>query len=164
MGGCFSCRPKMVEIAILTLNKSSGTAGGGSTGGTWNPRVLTNLGGNFTQNWCSLNTITGEVTLKGGAKYLLRASSVGVGVGSHQLRLKNVTDNTYSYGLSALSYALTPGSSSNADIEVYLNISANKTFALEHYTEKSVPNFGLGFPVGDTGNTEVYANVVIQKL
>lgn len=153
----------MVQVVILTEQKSSGSSGGGSTGGAWNTRLLNTIVKTPSTTWCSLNSITNEFSMTTG-KYLVSIKAVGVGVGSHQVRLRNTTDSTNFYGISSLSYALTPGNSSNAEAEILLDFSGNKTFVLEHFCEKSVPNFGLGFPVGASGNNEVYASVSIQKL
>lgn len=154
----------MVEAIILTETKASGVNGGGSTGGAWNDRALNNLTGVQSGNWCSLNTITGDFTLKTG-KYLVTANAVVLGVGSNQLRIRNTFDNTSYYGTSSLSYSLTPSNSNNSSLSCYINVTAtNRTFTLEHYCENSVPNFGKGVSVGASGNTEVYSTVVIQKL
>jgi hypothetical protein len=153
----------MVEISILSETKPSGTNGGASVGQAWNERVYNNISSNQTTGWCSLNTITGEITLKAG-KYQLNGKAIGVGVGSHQLRVRNMSNNTSNYGLSSLSYALTPGNSSVAEVDAYININGARTFKIEHFCEKSVANFGLGFSTSISGNNEVYSSVVITKL
>ena len=49
-------------------------------------------------------------------------------------------------------------------MESYINTPANKTFTIQHYGNKTVEKFGLGFAVNITGNTEVYTQVIITKL
>lgn len=151
-----------MNLAILNEIKPSGMFGGSTMAGTWNKRELNNNvpTGN---NWCTLNPITNEFILKAG-KYSVTANAVGVGVGSHELRLRNINDNVIYNGLSSFSDPLAPNNSSTTTLSVYVNIPVQKTFLLEHYTEKAVVNYGKGFPVKVQGTDEIYANVVIQKI
>jgi hypothetical protein len=151
-----------MSAAVLTETKSTGTPGGSSVAASWIPRNLNVIAIDSTVNWCTLGT-GGQFTLKTG-KYLITASAVGVGVGSHQLRLKNVTDVTYSYGMSSLSSSLYPSNSGLATFATYISVGAQRTFALEHYFEQTFTNFGMGVPTNVSGNTEIYATVVIQRV
>ena len=153
----------MVEIAILSETKTTDINAGTFTSGSWIVRLLNNLVSNQTTGWISLNTITGAFTLKSG-KYLIQVSAPAVGVNTHQARIHNTTDNTSIMGSSSLSYALTPSNSSFSIVQGYINITANKTFNIEHFCTKTTLNFGLGFASGIPGNTEVYTQVTITKL
>lgn len=158
-----SCTPKMTEIAVLSETKTSGINGGSITGRIWNSRILNSISSNQSNGWCSLNASTGQFVLKAG-KYMINGNAVGVGVGAQKLRIRNITDNLSYNGLSSLCYALTPSNSNIVGLNTYININSSKTFILEHYSEKSIVNFGKGFAVGATGSNEVYADLTIEKL
>ncbi len=145
-------------LMILADERSSGTAAGGCTSGSWGVRTL---------NTQRTNTIGGasltsnEFTLPAGT-YLIDAEGNTYETNRYQTRLYNVTDaavtvygtNVYSAGSSA-----TPTSR----IKTVFAIAAPKTFRIEARCNTTKATNGHGVEV-NFGGTEVYALVELTKL
>lgn len=154
------------DIWILLDKKSSGVRGGTFTSGAWRTRTINtaevNPGSDVTLS-------SNQFTMTAG-KYFIMIRAPAHGVGSHQIRLYNVTDSSVEqYGTSEV----TDGSDSDSDDEggqsesnltFVLNVPSTKTYRVEHRSEHSQSRTGFGFPAGFSGNSEIYTRVEIIRL
>lgn len=155
LDAAISAVPRL-EFAILRDQKTAGTNGGTFTQDAWQTRTL-NTEHLDTGGIVSLSA--NQFTLQAG-KYLIRASAPAFGVTNHQLRLQNMTDTTTDL----------VGQTGESDTDVqttahlvgYLDISAQKTFELQHYCLTTKAGDGFGQAMGIT--TELYATVEITQL
>ena len=143
LDAAISAVPRL-EFAILRDQKTTGTNGGTFTAG--------DTGG-------IVSLVANQFTLQAG-EYLIRASAEANNVANHQLRLRNITDATTDLvGHTCLA----SGTLATAALLIgYINISAQKTFELQHYC--AVTNADDGFGQALTVTTEIYATVEITQL
>jgi len=145
------------EIAIIRDEKSNGTNGGGCTSGAWRTRDLTNIYGD-TGFISSLSS--NQLTLTPGTYYIY-SYAPGASVNQHQTRWANTTDSSYTYGESSYSDNGN-GGYTYSSVRAIVEITANKTFELQHQCTTTVASNGFGvaasFSVG-----EVYSQVIIFK-
>lgn len=147
-----------LSIAVLADEKSTGTAGGSSSATTWNNRNLqTEI--SDTDNIVSISS--NQFTPIAGT-YLIFVSAVGHRVGSHRVRLYNVTGAaTVSEGLSVRS--------GNADTVgaiaalAHVFTANGDAYRIDHYTAAAQATDGLGSAVGD-GSNERYMEITLLKL
>ncbi len=85
------------------------------------------------------------------------------GTESHRILLRNISDSTDDI-LGNSSYSLTPnGSVSVSKLKGLVDLSAEKVFEIQHFTESAQANYGLGQPAKDA-KVEIYTQVFIQKI
>ena len=163
--------PRINAIETLTTwlrdVKSSGTAGGTLTSGSYQTRTLNTQVGDTT--FCSLtNGTTGtdgtanRFTLTAGT-YNIEASAAGRLVNRHKIKLRNITDSTDSIiGTSEEAVA-----GNNANCRSFLNgiiiLTSTKTFELQHRGETTAATNGFGIASG-FGEVEIYAQIKITKI
>lgn len=141
----------------LQDQKSSGTAGGGFTSGSWQTRTLNTevtdeIGSTLSSN---------QFTLPAGT-YEIEANVPGYSCNVHQARLYNTTDaasvliGTNAYSANG-AYSITPSL-----LNGRFTIAGTKTFELQHRCSftKATDGFGLATSWG----TEIYAEVRIRKV
>jgi len=154
------------NLLYIEDQKTSGSAGGASTGATWNVRTLnTSLVANITGASLSTN----QITLPAGT-YWIEASAPAVNDRSgnpqrNKVRLRNITDSTTDIvGTSEYTDA-----SSNENTQTVSNMSGlvtiagTKVFELQHYTSNTVATYGRGDPTS-SGEVEVYSRIKIYKV
>jgi hypothetical protein len=158
------CRNGGAGTALITYQVTAGTAGGGSTSGSWQTRAL-NTEVFDTNNIVSLS---GNVMTLAAGTYEISAMQV-FWCGSNTQkscagRIYNTADGaTVAVGLSVRSDVAAGGTQLIAHIPpTVFTITANKTFALNYYTELSQATDGLG-KAFNTGEVERYASVFIKK-
>jgi nitrogen fixation protein FixH len=141
---------------MVRYELASGTNSADSlAAGAWTGRNL---------NTVHANTITGaslgsnQVTLPAGAYEVVANGVLQGGNAAHQLRLRNVTDNTTV--LAGMTDRVPGGPTGRATLEGRFTISAFKTFALQHYVS-AASNGGLA---SSTGEAEIYASLTIRKV
>lgn len=148
------------SITVLIKDvKSSGTAGGTFTSGSWQTRTLNTL--ENSRPWVSL--VANQFALLAGT-YLLEASAPAKQIQNHKARLRNITDSTdTSIGSSEQADNSTDITTTRSIIYCRFTITASKTFEIQHQciTTRSTDGFGSA---GSFGVSEVYTMVKITKL
>jgi hypothetical protein len=148
-----------VQAALFQDQKADGTAGGGSTTGSWQTRVL---------NTSVFNNITGaslasnQVTLATAGTYVF----YGVGAffsrqGAH--RIRNVSDNT-TVATGPSGDAATSGLGFTTTVLGVATIASSKTFQLQYSVDAARATDGLGQAAAWTGEVEVYASLLIVRI
>jgi len=135
----------LFDSYAIFQHKTAGD-GGTATASTWNTRPLNNtvLG----QTWASLSS--NRVTLDAG-EYLIEWSSCTYDSHLNHSRLRNITDSTTA-GVGTSGRARAGDEDANASVGVaYVNISASKTFEIQHWVATSRATNGLGI---DTTSNE----------
>lgn len=149
-----SSKSNIIDIFITDV-KLNATNSGTFTSGSWQTRVLNTISGNNKIATLANN----QFTLVAG-EYTITSESPAYNVMGHQIRLYNITDSTVdAVGTSANSNRNTIMTSK---IYAFLNISATKTYEIQHYCEKTVADNGFGLPCG-FGQNEVYTTIHIKK-
>jgi len=146
--------------AYLRDEKANNVAAGSATAATWNTRTL-NTKVFDPDNIVSL--ASNQFTLEPGT-YFIEASAPALFSNKSRLRLRDVAAGA-TVGLGAATYS-DPGavtSSIFASLRCRVTIDVTTTFELQHYVLTG-PGFGvdLGTPT-NSGETEVYAEVVIRR-
>lgn len=145
---------------IVMDRKTPGTAGGGSTAGSWQTRDLNlKLGDTLSNYTLSSN----QITLPGG-KYLLKAWSTFADVDSVQIRLRDVTNST-TLGASAPAELGSATINGQIHVDGYVEVAAGATIAVElqYYCDTSTGSIGLGIAAGFSESQE-YSSVEIIPL
>jgi len=147
-----------VPYARIEDQKSSGTAGGASTGAAWNTRVLNTevegAGGIVT-------LASNQVTLAVGT-YYVKATAPAYASGSHKARLRNITDGGTAL-IGTTEFAPGSGVITQSLIAGILSVSGGaKTFELQHWFAAGHAQ-GMG-PNASSGEIEIYARVEIWRL
>lgn len=143
---------------IAQDQKTSGTAGGSATSGSWQTRTLNTEVRNAI---AGASLASSQITLPAGT-YYAEWSSPGYNIDSHQTRLKNATDNT------VLAYGETAEAANGVAMMTrsrgsgYFTITSSKAIQVEHRCATSITTDGFGFPSG-FGNIEVYTEIRIWK-
>ncbi len=145
-----------VPVIHLRDEKTSGTAGGTSTNGSWLTRVL-NTEAQDTGGNCTL--ASNQFALAAGT-YEVMARSNARSANSHQARIQNITDATTT--LTGSTARATSGLSTDSWVIGRFTITATKTFELQYQVETGVATSGLGLAGGF--GTEVYAEVWLRKV
>lgn len=144
-----------LDYIHLADEKSSGTAGGTFTSGSWVKRTL-NVEKSDAGGHCTLSN--SQFTLEAGT-YRFSASAPAIACNEHKLRLQNVTDGTtILIGKSSYTAGVYP---INALLTGRFTISSSKTFELQHKCASTRNTDGLG--LATSLDTEVYAEVVLEK-
>ena len=142
--------------AVFRDEQAQNTSDGGSSATTWNVRTLNVVNYN---NISGASLASNQFTLPAGTYYIHVSAPVSGAVGTHQLRLKNVTDTSYVYGQVGNCPAST---TVYANLDCVVTIASAKVYEIDHYTTSAVASSGLGLAVNIA--TEVYTVVVIDQL
>lgn len=137
--------------------KSSGTAGGGTTSGSTATRTINTVD---TNSMTGASLASDQVTLPAGTyKYNIRAPSLA---GQHKAFLFNVSDGVnVGFGSSALG---STGVSTDSFISGSFTITSNKNFRVIHYTANTQATNGFGAPVSIASVNEVYTEAEFWKV
>lgn len=140
--------------------KTSGTAAGTATSGSWQTRVLQTIASDTGSNVVSL--ASNLFTLSAGT-YRIRASAPAFGVNSHQIRLQNTTlAATILTGSSEFSFQTSAFAQTRSALAGRFTVAAGQALAIQHqFQATSVGTNGMGDP-GSFG-TEVYTIVELEK-
>lgn len=137
--------------------KSSGTAGGGSSSGYNNRDLNTSVTNTISGASLASNTIT----LPAGT-YDIFASAPAHN-GAHRLDLYNSTDTTTVLrGLTA--QTTTVGVTTHSFLIGRFTLAAQKDLILRHYTSSTQAGNGLGHALSEASVNEVYTSVQIWKV
>lgn len=145
------------QIAYLSEQQPSGTAGGTSIATTWTTRTLNTL----VDTTAIVTSLTSnQFTLSAGT-YRISAVSTFYTANNVKIRIRNITDNT-----TAIVGQTVVGSTSTyplASLDGEIVISSSKTFALQYYVQAGTATLGLGQPVS-SGEMEIYSQLAITKI
>lgn len=135
--------------------KSPGTNGGSFIQDIWTTRDLNVIEGNVSFATLSNNIVTVDAGI-----YIIVVKAPAVNVENHQIRLRNITDSTYSLGLNA--------SSSNNNVSLstindQFEFITPVSFDIQHICSKTVSSIGFGSATGYATN-EIYTTIFIQKM
>lgn len=146
------------RVAYIKDVKSSGTAGGTFTSGSYQTRTLNTLEGD--QSFVSLSS--NQFTLQPGT-YQIEASAPAFAVSQHKAKLRNITDSTDTI-VGTAEYANTvSGHSICSLVAGTFSITSTKIFEIQHRAAatRATNGFGEGSSFGDS---EVYTVVKIEKV
>jgi hypothetical protein len=159
---------KQLNVAKITHQLASGTAGGGSTALAWSTRPLNTIAVNPN----SIVTLSSnQFTLQAGT-YKISAFQCLIYSGtsaafSATSRIRNITDSTTPTGGVGVNCGIFEGSAGAAILlnihPFILTIATSKTFELQYYTPVTQATFGLG-ETASSGEVETYASVYIEKI
>ena len=148
---------------FLRQEEKSGVNGGNFEAMTWVPRKLNSIDG-FSGLDVALSQNPHSVILLKPGMYSISASAPALGVGLHQIRLQNLTDNV-SVGFGTSSSSNSDEHTTRSELNVYVRVSeSEKAFQLQHKCSVGRPDDGLGQATNLQDNMEVYSLVTIQKL
>lgn len=147
------------RIATLSDVKSSGTAGGTATSGSWQTRTLNTL---VDSTGIVASLSANQFTLQAGT-YSISGYAMYHQVDGCQVKIRNITDSTDSViGNSTIS--LNTGNQSNAcNVDGEIIITSTKTFELQGQIQTTFATSGFGRSVG-FGVSEVYAQLKITRV
>ena len=143
--------------AFVRDEKADGTAGGTSTLGSWQTRTLN--AEVFDPD--GIVTLAANQFTLGAGSYFIVARAPGFNVGTHMVRIQNVTDAT-TVGEGASCDSAT-GHNDHATVAGRTTIAAAKAFELQHQSESTRINDGFGTATTFAVTTEVYAEVWIYR-
>ena len=148
------------SYAILTDQKTSGTAGGASAAATWNARNLNTE----VADPDSIVTIASNQLTPVAGNYELTAYADAYGANRHKLRLYNVT------GTAAVAHGKSTFSrndrfqSGTALLNCAFTANGTDAYRIDHYTELAYTTTNdLGWATSD-GSTETYLTIILRKL
>lgn len=145
------------RVCIIEDQKSSGTAGGTATSGSFQTRTLNTLKGDSSFVALSSN----QFTMPAGS-YIIDWSAPVYSVDGHISRLANITDSIYEYGQTQYANQASAGGNASAGSAI-ISITSQKTFEIQHrvLTTQSINGFGVS---PSFGVTQVYTKVKIKKI
>lgn len=148
-----------LDMAIFADQKAQNTVSGTFTSGAWQTRDLNTISyEKDTDSWFSL--ASDQFTLTAG-KYLVEASAPAFNVSRHKARIQNITDTSTEI-LGQSQYSAGNAVQSNSDCFGVIDISATKTFELQHRCETTHSTDGFG--VAGNIAAEIYSQVKIVRL
>lgn len=151
-------RWKAKGLAYVADQKASGTGGGASATGGFNTRTLNTV---VYDRSGIVSLATNQVTLPAG-DYHLRARAPALGVGTHQVRLRNITSGT-TVGTGSSAYTNNVNvSMSDSWVDAYVSNAGSAAYELQHATQLAVATFGYGAAANN--GTEVYGEMWIERL
>lgn len=147
-----------LNTAVLRDEKSSGTNGGTFTSGAWRTRDL-----NVEHDPQGIVTLSSNQFTLGAGTWLIHAEVPGYYVAGHQAKLYNVTDAADEIlGSDEYSEAMWSGVTTRSAIIGIFTIASSKTFEIRHYCGTTFATYGFG--IANSLGTEVYTQVILQKL
>jgi len=146
------------KYAKLWEQESDSTAGGTSTGSSWNTRVLNQESDPYGIVTLSSNRFTLEA-----GTYVIRVHAPAYKPTSHRLRIYNYSDSSTEHLGTNYHIDSAVNATDIAEVSGLVTISAQKTFQVDHWIENGVTSNGLGTASGDS-EVEVYTTVEIIQL
>lgn len=146
------------RTAYIKDTKSSGTAGGTFTSGSYQTRDLNTISGD--ESFVSVSS--NQFTLDPGT-YQIEASAPASVVTEHRIKLRNTTDSTDEI-LGTNEYTDTDEAmATRSHLSGEISISSQKTFEIQHRCSATRATQGFGWPLS-YGEDEVYTQVKITKI
>ena len=149
------------QVWCIRDEKPSGIDGGTFNHGSWVNRHFNTIDGMLGMG-VSLKNETNILIDPG--TYIVDVQCPALGVGSHQIRFFNVTDNvTEVFGTSTCSHSDEHQTTSEASFHLSV-VDNSKEYQIQHYCSGGRPNDGFGKSVGFRDSMEVYSVLKIQKV
>jgi len=148
-------------FALIVDSKATNAPGGDFNNGAYRTRDLTTI--QVNQNTIISGIAANQFTFGVAGTYRIRASAPAYQVGSHQIRLYNITAASESIvGTSAFGIA-GAGDVTRSELSGLITVSAGDTFEIQHIcgVTKLVSGFGLAT---NLASAEIYTTVEIQKV
>ncbi len=145
------------QVVYIKEVLSSGTDGGTFTSGAWRTRTLNTVSGAT-----HLTTLASDQFTLGPGNYNIEARAVGMKVGAHKIKLRNITDSTDDIiGMSLISDS-GDNVTSTATLADDLELTESKTFELQHRCAITRSSDGFG-QTNTFSVDEVYVEITIRK-
>jgi hypothetical protein len=156
------------QMWTIRDERKSGFDGGSFMGDRWIPRTFTVFDG-IVGMGISLCDDNQTITMDTGI-YYVDITSPALGVGCHQIRFQNITDNiTEAFGTSECSS--TDEHCSRSVASFHLNVKdtlipsvTSKSFQLQHRCDGGRPGDGFGRACKFGDNNELYSVIKIYRL
>ena len=148
-----------LQVAYLADVTSHSTNGGSATADTWHKRTLaeiTDTSGLVTVSSSQFTPIAGT--------YFIFASAPAYYVDTHQLRLRNATAGTTSLAGSTEHAGDTDTVQTRSMLVGMFTANGTDAYELQHYTEKNKADSGLGRGDHNTGESNVFAQVILVRI
>lgn len=140
---------------IAQDQKSSGTAGGTFTSGSFQTRTLNTL----VRNANSIASLSGSRVVLPAGSYYIEWSAPGWVCNQHQTRLFNATDSSLiAYGQGAYSNSGATYASSYSRGSAFVTIATPKSIGIDHRCNSTRATDGFGLAMGFS-TTEIYAEL-----
>lgn len=145
----------LTQVLWVRDEKPSGTAGGSAAASGYTVRTLNTIKKNSI---VGASVVNNQIILPAGT-YRVEVIAPASNVGSHQMYLFNITDNTSLVGSQA------GGSSQSYSLigKTEFPITGTKTLEVRHYTNTGTALTGLG-AAATSGQGEIYTQVFIEKV
>ncbi len=140
--------------------KATNTAGGTATAATWTTRDLNSVRVNRIPG---SSVASNQITLPAGT-YRFDARAPAIGVGAHQIRLRNITDAVdVDTGSSGFSISSALNAQTDSVICGEFTIAATKVFEIQHNVAVTRATNGFG-AAANLGTTEIYTQARFWRL
>ncbi|WP_110995379.1 phage tail protein [Pseudomonas sichuanensis] len=140
--------------------KATNTAGGTATAATWTTRDLNSVRVNRIPG---SSVASNQITLPAGT-YRFDARAPAIGVGAHQIRLRNITDAAdVDTGSSGFSVSSGLNAMTDSVIGGEFTIAATKVFEIQHNVGTTRATNGFG-AAANLGTTEIYTQAKFWRL
>ena len=147
-----------LNTILVQEQQTSGTAGGTFTSGAWRTRALNT---EVIDTGSNASVAASQITLAAGT-YRVRAYALANQVGSHQVRLYNVTGAAVLvYGSSAFAGAADNGVTMSC-LSYRFTIGISSVIELQHQCQTTKATDGLGV-AGSFGGIEIYSEVYLER-
>lgn len=147
--------PRIDIICTIKDEKPPGTNGGDFDKDIWITRTLNTIEGNVDFVSLSNNIIT----IKPG-KYIITIKAPGCGIKNNQVRLYNITNDTFSLGMNAYS---DKNMITYSEFHQMMIFEVETQLKVEHICSNTEKNVGFGRATG-YNTSEIYTTVVIHQL
>ncbi len=148
-----------IQVAYVKDVKSSGTAGGTFTSGSYQTRTLNTL---EDPDGIVTSLSSNQFVLPAG-DYEIQAEGIAHAVFKHKMKIRNITDSTDDVIGLACEENNVAFQQGRAGLMGRVSIAGSKTFELQHRCVVTRATDGYGFAAG-FGDDEVYAIVKITKV
>ena len=147
--------PSDAHRCTIIDSKPPGTNGGTFTKDIWNTRDLNTIDINVA--FLSLNS--NIITIDPGI-YVFNITAPSCNVQSSQIRLRNITNNTFTLGSNSYS---TNGIITNCNLISRVEFDVQTQFDIQHICSRTISSIGFGRASG-YGTNEIYTTVFIEKI
>ena len=149
-----------VAVAFIKDVKTSGTAGGTATAGSYQTRTLNTL---EDPSGIVTSLSSNQFTLPAGT-YVIEASAPAQYVTAHKIKVRNITDSTDQIiGSSERAENSGPVVTTRSNAFGRFTIAASKTFEIQHRVQNTKSTDGFGNP-SSFSDSEIYTIVKITRF
>lgn len=147
-----------VNVILVQEQQTAGTDGGAFNNAAWRTRALNT---EVIDTGSNASVAASQITLAAGT-YRVRAWAIANQVGSHQLRLQNITaGTTIAYGSSALASAAGTAAST-ANLSYRFTLAGATVIELQHQCQTTKATDGFGVAV-NFASVEIYSEVYLER-